>query len=417
MRSYAVLILSLSTTFALAADWPAFRGPKGNGVSSDTGFPTTWGPEENVKWKFKLPAPGNSSPVVVGSNVFITCATDKGKKRTLYCLDRANGKELWSKTVEFDKDDPTHNTNPYSGSTPAVEGNRVVVFEGSAGVHCYDLDGNHQWSRDLGEFRHIWGYGSSPVFHQGRILLNCGPGERTFVTALNPENGDTLWQTDEPGGASGEAGNTTWTGSWSTPQIATVDGQDQILVSYPKRVNAYDPATGKILWTVDGLGPLVYTSVVLGDGVGVAMGGYSGPAIGFKLGGSGNVTESNRLWHATRGNPQRIGSGIVIDGLLYMINEPGIVQCLDVMTGEDRWADIPNKRLPGGTVWGSPVLAEGHLFVTNQKGTTIVIKPDPQSLEVVARNELNEGSNSTPALSDGEVFVRTFQHVWCLSKK
>ena len=411
MRTYLALIVSLCTTFALAADWPAFRGPKGDGVSTETGFPTTWSREENVKWTVKLPDKGNSSPIVIGSKVFVTCPTEKGKKRTLYCLDRKDGKELWTKTVEWEKDEPTHGTNPHSASTPASDGQRVVVFEGSAGVHCYDLDGKPLWSRDLGEFRHIWGYGSSPIFHQGRIILNCGPGQRTFLIALNPENGDTLWQTDEPGGASGLDNDKTWTGSWSTPQVATVDGQDQILISYPKHLNAYDPASGKILWTVEGLGPLVYTSAVVGDGYGVAMAGYGGAAIGFKLGGSGDVTETNRLWHHTRSNPQRIGSGIIIDGLLYMFNEPGIAQCLDVKTGEDKW----KERLEGGHIWGSPVLAGGLLYVTNQKGTTLVVKPNPEKLEIVAENALNEQSNSTPALSDGEIFVRTFQNLRCIS--
>jgi outer membrane protein assembly factor BamB len=410
----AVVVLLLTSTISLAGDWPAFRGPRGNGIATEGGVPTTWSPTENVLWKFPLPGPGNSSPIVVGSKVFITCATEKGKKRTLYCLNRQDGTELWSKTVEFLKDDPTHGTNPYSGSTPASDGTRVVVFEGSAGVHCYDLDGKPLWSRDLGEFRHIWGYGQSPIFHQGRIILNCGPGERTFVTALKPENGETIWQTDEPGGKSGDAGNTTWTGSWSTPQIATVEGQEQILVSFPKRVNAYDPADGKILWTVDGLGALVYTSVVLGDGVGVAMGGFHGPAIGFKLGGTGNVTETNRLWQVTQRNPQRIGSGIIQGDLMYMINEQGIAQCLEVATGKDRWGEA---RLPGGPIWGSPILVDGLMFVTNQKGTTLVIRPNPEKLELVGQNELREPSNSTPAVSDGQFLIRTFKNLWCIGKK
>lgn len=399
-------------TVAAAGDWPAFRGPDGNGISTGKNVPQVWGPNQNVKWKAALPGPGDSSPIVLGKRVFVTCATDKGRNRSLFCFDRDTGKDLWVKTVEFSGDDPTHATNPYCGSTPATDGKRVVAFEGSAGVHCYDLDGNKLWSRDLGTFRHIWGYAASPVFHGDKVILHCGPGERTFITALNRETGETLWQTDEPGGASGEKGNSEWIGSWSTPQIVKVNGQDQILVSLPHHVNAYDPNDGKILWTCDGLGKLVYTSVVVGDGVAVAMGGFHGPAIGFKLGGSGDVTESNRLWRESTKIPQRIGSGIIIGKQLYMVNETGAMQCLEVETGKELWAE----RLTSNT-WGSPVLAEGRMYVTNQQGTTVVFKPNPEKLEILGENKLNEQSNSTPALSDGQVFLRTFKHVYCIEEK
>src|SRR5262249_53095043 len=155
----------------------------------------------------------------------------------------------WSRIVPYAEDDPTHGTNPYCGSSPAADGKRVVVWHGSAGLFCYDYDGRDLWSRDLGRVKHIWGYGSPPAFSAGKVYLNCGPGERTFVTCIDPADGKTLWQVDEPGGASGEKGASEWIGSWSTPVVARVDGRDQILVSLPYHVNAYDPADGKIVWT------------------------------------------------------------------------------------------------------------------------------------------------------------------------
>src|SRR5579872_544584 len=238
----AALAIVLTAPAGLrAADWPAFRGPNGDGVSSESEVPLHWGPNQNIKWKTPLPAPGDSSPIVSKGKVFVTCATDEGKNRGLYCCDRRTGQLLWSQVVSYERKDPTHGTNPYCGSSPAADGTRVVVWHGSAGLHCYDYGGKKLWSRDLGVFKHIWGYGSSPVFHGDKIILNCGPGERTFVTSIDAANGQTIWQADEQGGASGEKGAAEWIGSWSTPVVARVNGRDQVLVSLPYHVNGYDP--------------------------------------------------------------------------------------------------------------------------------------------------------------------------------
>jgi outer membrane protein assembly factor BamB len=415
----ASLGIVLSTAaIAGGADWAAFRGPAGNGISTDDSVPLTWSRDQNVKWRTPLPGPGNSSPIVSGNRVFVTCATANGKNRSLFCFDRANGKRLWVKTVVFDGNDPTHKTNPYCGSSPAADGERVVVWHGTPGVFCYDYEGRELWSRDLGTFRHIWGYGSSPVFYGESILLNCGPGERSMVVALDRKTGATLWQTPEPGGHSGEnsgpdGGKALWLGSWITPVLAHVEGQDQILISQPRHVNAYDPRTGKILWTVDGLGDLAYTSVLTGAGVGVALGGYHGPGIGFKLGGAGNTTAANRLWHETRRNPQRIGSGVILGKHIYLANAiPAAAQCLELETGKQVWLE----RLPEGEIWGSIVSSPGRLYVTNPEGKTYVFAPNPEKFELLATNELGEASNSTPAFSNGQIFLRTFESLYCIAE-
>jgi len=406
-------IASGVTGAALAEDWPAFRGARGDGVSSEKNAPLRWGPDENIKWAAPLPGPGNSSPVVSGNRVFLTCATHSGEHRGLYCYDRKAGNLIWAKIVSYSEKDLTHDTNPYCGSSPAADGKHVVAWHGSAGLCCYDYDGNELWSRDLGVFKHIWGYGSSPVFLGEKIILNCGPGERTFVTAINVQDGKTIWQKDEPGGSSGEKGPTEWLGSWSTPVVAKIDGREQILVSLPYHVNAYDPADGRIIWSCDGLDKLVYTSPLVGDGIAVAMGGYHGPALGLKLGGSGNVTETNRLWLTTKKNPQRIGSGVIIGRYLYMANEQHIAQCIEMETGNVLW----ERRMPEGAIWASIVLAGDRAYVTNQSGTTLVFRPNPEKFELLAENALGEPSNSTLAISNGEIFLRTFEHLYCIAEK
>ncbi len=395
------------------ADWPQFRGPQGSGVSSETDVPLTWSRRQNIRWRTELPPPGNNgSPIVSATSVFLATADDGGHKRSLHCYDRRTGRLRWAADVAFDGEESTHRSNPYAGSTPAADGSRVVVWHSSAGMHCYDYQGNRLWSRDLGTFRHIWGYGASPIIHGDLVINNCGPGAGQCLVALDKHSGKVVWKVDEPGGKSDNS--KPWTGSWSTPVIARTNGREVILVSYPHHVKAYDPATGKVLWQCDGLGHLVYTSVVVGDGRAVAMGGFHGPAMGFTLGGRGNVTQDNVLWHHTGRNPQRIGSGVILGPRMYMGNEPGTVECLDVASGEKRW----EAKLPGGgRLWASLVCAAGRLYATTQEGRTVVFAADPDRFQVLAVNPLDEPTNATIAVSQGQIFLRTNQALYCIETK
>ncbi len=275
----------------MAGDWPAFRGPAGNGVAYEDKAPLHWGPEKNVRWKTPLPGPGNSSPIVSGGRTFVTCAENMGQKRNLYCFDCRTGQALWMRTVEFPTVEPTHRANPYCSSTPAADNARVVVWHGSPGVFCYNFDGKELWRKDLGDVQHSWGYASSPILHCGKVILNFGPGLQTFLAALDLKTGDLLWKVDEPGGVSET--DKRMVGSWSTPIAVNVGGKDQILCSMPTRVIACDPETGSLLWTCGGLaserGDLVYPSPVVSGGIGVALTGFiEGPTIGFRL--AGRVT-------------------------------------------------------------------------------------------------------------------------------
>lgn len=413
-----LLMLTLFTGTAQAGDWPAFRGPAGNGIAlGETGLPVEWSPDRNIRWKAPLPADGNSSPIVVAGCVFVTCPEDEGRKRHLFCFDRATGEQQWVRTVEYAEPETTHKTNPHCASTPVSDGKRVVVWEGSAGMHCYDLDGNLQWSRDLGKFVHMWGYASSPIILDGKVIQLCGPGERTFLTALDLDTGATLWETPEPGGSNEES---YYIGSWTTPLPIEVEGTQQVLCSLPTRAAAYNPENGQLMWFIGGMssnrGDLAYASPMPGDGLIVTAGGFGGPAMAFKLGGRGDMTAAHRLWHTgwDQQNPQRIGSGVIVDGHLYLANadDRGSLQCLNVQTGEQTW-EVP--RASEGPHWGSIILADGRLYVTGQKGITRVFAPNPEQHELLAENDLGESSNSTPAVSDGEIFLRTFGHVWCVS--
>jgi outer membrane protein assembly factor BamB len=415
----AILILSGWTAHAATADdWPAFRGPGGDGTSEETGLPVEWGPRKNVKWRTPLAAPGNSSPIVVAGKVFITLAEDQGHKRHLLCFDRESGESLWTQTVHYGETAPTHQTNPYSGSTPVSDGERVIVYHGSAGMYCYDLEGNPLWNTDLGKVTHIWGFGSSPIITDGRVIQLVGPGAVTKLVALDLESGDVQWETNEPGGSDSDGGR--YIGTWATPLVTRIDGRDQLLMGLPTRVGAYDPQSGELVWWVDGLASdrsdLCYTSALRVDDVGVIMGGFGGPSMGFKLGGEGDVTESNRLWRnfsTSPRPPQRIGTGVVADGMIYMANadNEGSIECIDPRTGEQRWQQ---RRPGGGPHWGSMIFADGRIYVTGQQGVTHVLAPNPDKYEVLAENDLGERSNSTPAISNGQIFLRTFEALYCI---
>lgn len=405
---------------ASAADWPQFRGPDFNGVAREKQAPTRWSATENVRWKTALPRPGNGSPIVAAGRVFVTSAEDgDGKQRSLYCFDRKDGKQLWVRTVEFTKKMPTHDTNPYCGTTPASDGKRVVVWHGSAGLHCYDLEGKELWQRDLGEFRHMWGYGTSPVLYDGKLLLHSGPGEKIFLALFNLENGQTLWQTDEPLPVAGNSDHNAeggYLGSWATPVVTKVEGQDQIILSMPGRVNGYDPKSGKILWSCTGLhhqgGDLAYSSPIIAGDLCFQTGGYGGPALSIKLGGSGDVTDTHRLWRREK-EPQSIGTGVALGGFIYRPNAgPGTIDCLEPQTGKVRW----RERATDAAFWGSMVMAGDLAYVVSQKGETVVFRPNPDKYDGVALNPLDETCNTTPAISDGQIFIRTNQHLVCVGE-
>jgi outer membrane protein assembly factor BamB len=401
-----------------AADWPMFRGPNLDGIAPDSSAPTAWSPDKNIRWKMPLPQPGNGSPIVSKGRVFVTSSEDgEGKQRSLYCFDENTGKQLWVKTVDFGKKLPTHKTNPYGGTTPAADGERVVVWHASAGLYCYDFLGQELWKKDLGEFKHMWGYGTSPILNDGKVILHTGPGARAFVAAFDQKTGENIWQTDEPQEGDGEHNNAKkYMGSWSTPVIATVDGEDQIIVPHPTRVVAYNPKDGTIVWFCEGIrhdkGDLAYSSCVLAGDICFVTGGFNGPAMAIRLGGEGDVTATHRLWRTER-QPQSIGSGVAVDGKVYRPNAggPGL-QCIDPTNGEILWQDRA-----GGSQWASIVMAGGLLYATNQSAQTTIFKPNPKAFEEVASNGLKDGCNATPAVANGRLLIRTDGHLWCIENE
>ncbi len=416
VRCMAVFVFLNFNSFA--ENWPGWRGALGTGKAEGENYPTTWSRDKNVRWRIDLPERGNSSPVVWGDKVFVTQAIEANGERQLLCFHREDGRLLWRKSVEFAAKEPTHRTNPYCSASPVTDGKHVIVSHASAGVFCYDLEGKELWWRDLGVQEHIWGNAASPVIYQNLCFLNFGPGKRTFLIALNLKDGKKAWQHDEAGGESGIAKNGQrgkWVGSWTTPIL--IDGKrgDELLMSYPNRIVAFDPLKGKEIWSCRGLNPLVYTSPIIENGIIVAMGGYRGIAMGVRAGGAGDVTATHQMWTRPR-EKQRIGSGVLVGGHVYILNEDGVAQCIEARQGKVVWEERLRGAGGNGKSWSSMVVTGDHLYAINQSGDAFVLRAAPK-FKLLATNALGETTQSSMAFAGGDIFVRTYKSLWCISVK
>jgi outer membrane protein assembly factor BamB len=413
------LIFLMLSSAVLAAPWPAWRGADGNGVCIETDLPLKWSATENVKWKAALPERGNSTPIIWGDRVFITQAV--GKDRLVLCFSRQDGKELWRAGAKDVADEPTHQTNPYCSASPATDGERVYAWFGSAGLYCFDMNGKTLWQRDLGEQRHEWGYSSGPVLHGDFCYLNFGPGPRTFLLAVNKLNGADVWR-QELGKVEvtmprndGFAAKEGVVGSWSVPLLIRTEQREELIMPWPQQVRSYDPKTGKPLWHCGGLNPLVYSSTLFGEGILIAMGGYSGSTVAVRPGGDGDVTASHRLWHEPR-DRGHIGSGVIKEGHIYIQNMNGIVECVELKTGKSLWKERLKGSGSRSESWSSVVLAGDRLYLVNQGSDCFVLRASP-TFEVLAHNPLNDGmTNASVAACDGNLFIRTHAHLWCIGK-
>jgi outer membrane protein assembly factor BamB len=413
-RIAALLGVTILAAEAWAADWPAWRGPTGQGFCEEKNVLLTWSAKENVKWKVPLADQGNSTPIVWRDKIFLTQANTGGTVRSLLCFARQGGKQLWQVDVPYPHDERNWNPKWYANASATTDGQRVVVSFGSAGMYCYDFTGKEIWKRtDLGTWEHAFGNGASPVLYENLAILWCGPNAgkgRNFLIAVDKTTGATVWEKDEK------------VGSWSTPLIVNVNGRDQMILGMSADVKnapdektgylkGYDPKSGNELWHCHGLNSYVYTSALYGKGVAVGMSGYHGAALAVKLGGSGNITK-DRLWHDNKKQEQRVGSGMIVGDHVYMVDENGMPRCYELMTGKEVWQV---QKRPNGVTWGSMVHAEGRLYVLMRGGETLVFEASP-TYKVLAQNQLTPGeqTNSSLAISDGDIFIRTFRHLWCI---
>lgn len=404
-------VLTLASTFPASANWPLWRGPEGNGAYTGPELPLKWSRTENLRWRVPLPEPGNSTPIVWSNRVFLTQPVKEGNRRTLICLDRADGKLLWQKGVAVVGEERTHETNPYASASPVTDGERVVCWFGSAGLVAYDFEGKELWRTDLGKQDHQFGYGGSPVMHGDLVFLNFGPGTSEFLVAINKRTGKEVWRHTSP-----VPGADDIYGTWSTPLIIQWQGAPLLISALRSDLTALEPATGKVLWRTAAFGNQAKASPVASGNVVMLSGDYENNSeIAVRLGGSGDVTSTHVLWKKTP-SKRRIPTSVIRDGHLYGVQTAGLADCIKLETGEVIW----EERLPGTAankaVWGSPILAGDRVYAMNQSGEVFVYRAGTK-FEVLAVNPLGENSNSSITASNGQLILRTHQALWCVGAK
>ena len=424
MRFLSYLLLWLLPSSLVCADspggWTSWRGDiSGSGRTSAKALPKSWAPDKQVRWRVELPEAGNSTPVIANKRVFVTQPVADKKWRGIFCFDSKDGSLLWKNGVVYDTPERTHRTNPYCSASPVTDGKVVIAAFGSAGVAAYDLEGKALWHRDFGPIDHEWGNSTSPVLHGELCYHYHGPGKGAFLVALEKATGKTVWQWKEPDWAPGvrtdgfQGQGEGVIGSFSTPILVEAKGRLELVMSFPLEMKAFDPATGKVLWTSAGLNPLVYTSPMVDKDIVVALGGYHGNSIAVRAGGEGDVTATHRLWQKVRHNGG-IGTGVIRDGLYYYHDSGGVVYCLEIETGETLW----KERLPGvGKSWGSFVMADDLIYTLGQTGETVVFKANRERLEVVSQADVGEQTNSSLAPDNDQFFIRTHKALWCVGVK
>ena len=406
------LVLLLAAVPLNAENWSAWRGVDGTGISAEKDLPTEWTTSKNIRWKVPLPEPCNSTPIIWEDHVFITQGLDGGKRRALIALDRKTGDKRWQRELECTVEETSHRQNPPCSSSPVTDGKSVYAHFGSAGVVAYDFQGKQLWHRDLGPIVHLFGNGGSPIIYGELLIVFHGPGvPKSFLAALDRRDGKTVWRADAV------PLNHNLFGSWSTPVVVRAGDRDELIFPLPGEkvggvgwFKGLDPKTGEELWQCDGLGNELYAMPIVGrDGqVVVGISGHNGPTMAIRPGGSGNVTASHRLWRTETKNPQRVGSGVIDDGLLYIPDAPGIMQCVEVDSGKVVW-----KERLGGNLWGSILLADGKLYVSNLEGDTYVVRAG-RKFELLATNSTGEATYAAVAPSQGDLFLRTYENLYCI---
>jgi hypothetical protein len=391
-------------TIAVAAsDWPWWRGLAGDGRSRDRAVLKKWSETKNVTWRAAVPGRGHSSPIVCGERVFLTTADEDAQKQLVMAFDRATGRESWSTVVHEGGFMPKHGKNSHASATPACDGERVFsVFINGDRLHvtATDLDGKIAWQTPVGPFGSEHGYGSSPVLYKSLVLVLGDNLTKSFIAALDRNTGKIVWQTERP--------TTGRHGSYATPIVATVSGDPQLLVSGMGVVTSYDPATGDLLWWSNGPAEVTACTMAFSDKLVFASGGFpEKELLAIRADGFGDVSGSHVAWRSAKGVTY-VPSPLYHDGLLYVVSDGNVTTCFDAATGGTVW----QGRLDGNFS-SSPVLAGDHLFVTNEAGKTFVLKAG-RKFEIVAQNDLGDGGFATPAISRGQIFIRTNHALYCV---
>ena len=423
-----ILISALVAGEALANDdlnWPEFRGPRGNGVSTSTGLPTTWSETNHVVWKTEIKGRAWSSPVIWGSQIWLSSATPDGRELYALCVDRETGKFLIDKKL-FDVAKPqfAHEFNSHASPTPAIQEGRVFITFGATGTACLDTKtGEVLWERRDIECNHFRGAGSSPILDGGRIYLNFDGSDHQFVMAFDQKTGKTVWRTERsidfkdlgPDGKPQSEGD--FRKAFATCRIATFDGVTQLLSQGAGAMYAYNPVNGEELWRVEErTSQAAGTCPAIGGGLVFVPTGWSrGQVLAIRPGKKGEVVDANAAdqagsqlhiaWKTKKSVPKK-PSLTFYEDLLFAIDDNGVATCWEGATGVVVW----NERI-GGNYSAAPLLADGHLYFFSEEGKATVVAAS-RDFAKLGENLLQNGFMASPAVSGKALFLRTKSHLY-----
>jgi outer membrane protein assembly factor BamB len=440
------LILLLLPTAVLAKDrttkrdWPQFRGRRAAGVSYEANLPVAWNLETgtNVQWKTAIPGLGHASPIVVGGCIFVVTAesretdpqlrvglygdiksvpTEESHIWRLHCLSMRNGRLLWQRTIhEGVPQIKRHTKASHANSTPASDGIRVVVFLGSEGLYCYDCCGKLLWKNDLGVLDSgyyvvpsaQWGFGSSPIIYQNRVIIQCDIQQNSFIAAFDVRNGREIWRTprgDVP--------------TWSTPTIVEGKTRTELVVNGYKHAGGYDPRTGEELWRLSGGGDIPVPTPVAAHGLIFLSSAHGGkrPLCAIREGASGDITPADDsepgeyfAWYKPRAGIY-MQTPIVYGEYLYACADNGLLNCYEARTGKRMYRERLGNGSTGFTA--SAVAGDGKIYFTSESGEIYVVQAG-STFKLLATNSMNEVCMATPSTSGGLLIVRTENHVYAI---
>jgi outer membrane protein assembly factor BamB len=413
--SAAAFVIFVVTVTLDAENWPQWRGPKLNGISGETNLPVKWTTTENVAWKVPVSQYSGSTPIIWGEHIFLNVA-DKGELH-LWALDRGNGQTRW--TRKLSGGDRRQMKQNMSSPSPVTDGRHVWAMTGTGMLTAFDFAGNQVWVRDVqkdyGQFGIMHGYAASPLLHEDALYVPVLHGMMTddpsYILRIDKATGKTVWRVERPTNARSESPD-----AYTTPALLTSGGRTEIVITGGDVVTGHDLATGQELWRADGLNPnnegnyrIVASPLVHGDLLFAPS--RERPLLAIRPGGTGDVTKSHVLWSFNNGPD--VPTPVTDGTYLYSINDRGIMYVLEVTTGKTVYGP---QRLRSATYSASPVLADGKIYITDEDGVTSVLQAGPK-FAILAENDLGQYTLSSPAISDGQIFLRTDGFLYAIGQR
>jgi len=405
----------------LIENWAQFRGPNGQGISQATGLPVNWSAEENIAWKTEIPGEGWSSPIVWNNHIFLTTTTEEGKNCHVIAVDRITGRILWDNIVFTQApNQQRHDMNSYATPTPVTDGNTVYAVFSGGGIAALDFNGNVRWINNDLDFYSAHAKGTSPILYDDLFILAVNhsntedprrlgwqlPWDRSFLLAIDKNTGIERWRTLR--------GMTRI--AHSVPIVMQVNGRDQIISAVGDVIQGFNPADGRLIWTITTSGEPSVPVPVIGNGLIYTAPTGGAPIFAVRPDGQGDCTETHIVWERRHPNTTPLMSSFLfVDPFLYTAS--GVFfNCLDAATGEHLW----QLRLDTGPLNPSPLYADGKIYLLSEHGITVVLRPsaDPTvPAEIIATNELNgDLTRASIAVAGNQLIIRTHHHLWCIGR-